>query len=222
MAANSQGNEVLDASDRTTSLPYTQDPDSYTHLDEEATGVFVYQVAGVIFHASMMQAVRTVFKRRIPIPGAIKEPTWDSQVNTQHFRLSTALNCVNAGTAPDLRATPAQGHSNSREVTGPQEWPAETNLQISSGKLKLTDQSQVIRDAVTDSFPFLRASIILQNVFPDPILTGTFILRALLSATDQANHPNAADVRRRILHDHVYFAKISTLVRRTTHFLESL
>ena len=110
-------------------------------------------------------------------------------------------------------------HSNSNEVTGlpVQEWPVETNLQTNStsGKLRLTDQHQIIWDAVTDSFPFLRASIMLQDSFPDPIVTGTFILRALLSAT--ANQPNTAHVRRRILNDHVYFAKISALVCHTTH-----
>ena len=76
------------------------------------------------------------------------------------------------------------------------------------------DQSRLIRDVITESFTFLRASIVLVHAFPDPTLTGTFVMRALVSATSKDS--NAASIRRRLLHDHAYLAKIMALVCRSS------
>jgi hypothetical protein len=73
------------------------------------------------------------------------------------------------------------------------------------------DQSRLIRDVITESFTFLHASIILEHAFPDPVLTGTFVMRALVSATSKDT--SAASIRHRILNDHAYLAKIIALVR---------
>jgi hypothetical protein len=72
------------------------------------------------------------------------------------------------------------------------------------------DQSRLIRDVITESFTFLCASIILEHTFPDPVLTGTFVMRALVSATSKDT--SAASIRHWILNDHAYLAKIIALV----------
>ncbi len=86
--------------------------------------------------------------------------------------------------------------------------------------MKLMDQSQLIHDIITASFPFLRASIVTCHAFPDAILISTFVLRALLAAT--SHNPGATHVRHRVLNDHMYLAKMVILVCCTMCFLESL
>jgi|ERR1700761_3893795 len=104
--------------------------------------------------------------------------------------------------------TQSNNHVN---LVPPPEWPAKMNLHInSSGKLKLMDQSHLIQDVITESFTFLCASIILVHVFPDPTLTGTFMMRALVSATSK--DMNAVSICHQILNAHAYLAKIMALV----------
>ena len=96
---------------------------------------------------------------------------------------------------------------------------AETNLsRTSSGKIKLGDQSQIIRDTIKLSLPFLHASIILEHAFPDALLTVTFIKRALLAGI--SHNPNTTYLRHRILNDHLYLAQMCKLVRHTSTSLE--
>ena len=102
-------------------------------------------------------------------------------------------------------------------MDSPRRWPVETDLHIVPGKmLKLTDQNDIMRKAITESFPVLYASIVLQHAFPDALLTNSFIRDALLAAISR--FPSAGNIRARILNDHGYFAKISPLVSLTTHF----
>ncbi|KAN0134252.1 hypothetical protein V8E53_008024 [Lactarius tabidus] len=124
------------------------------------------------------------------------------------------LDLLGTGTASDSppSMTPAANDHEDRKPVTPPEWPAETNLRTNrSGKLKLMDQSRLIRDIIMESFTFLRASIILEHAFPDPVLTGTFVMRALVSATSKDT--SAASIRHRILNDHAYLAKIIALPR---------
>ncbi|KAI9453765.1 hypothetical protein BJY52DRAFT_1189338 [Lactarius psammicola] len=74
---------------------------------------------------------------------------------------------------------------------------------------ELTRDPQLIRDVITASFPFLRASIVTHHAFPDAILTSTFVLRALVAAT--SHNPNATCIQLRIVNDHMYLAKMITL-----------
>jgi hypothetical protein len=90
-------------------------------------------------------------------------------------------------------------------------WPAETDLSVpSSGRMKLREQSQVIQDAITASFPFLHASIVVVHAFPDALLTMTFITRVLVDGISHT--PNATHIRSWMLNDHVYLSKIAQLV----------
>ncbi|KAH9171422.1 hypothetical protein EDB89DRAFT_2229939 [Lactarius sanguifluus] len=108
-------------------------------------------------------------------------------------------------------ATPA--HSNNRQVSEPiRGWPDETNLRSAiSGKPRLTEQTQFMRDIITASFPHLRASIMIHDTYPDATLIGTFVLRAFLAA--MSNDLRAVHVHQRILHDHVYLSKMTVLVK---------
>jgi hypothetical protein len=90
-------------------------------------------------------------------------------------------------------------------------WPAETDISVpSSGRMKLREQGQVIRDAITASFPFLHASIVTVHAFPNALLMMTFITRALVQGISYS--PNATHIRSRMLNDHVYLARIAQLV----------
>lgn len=81
---------------------------------------------------------------------------------------------------------------------------------VTKGKIGLKEQSEVVQDTVTASLPYLHASIVLEDAFPDVVLTGTFIKRALLSGTSHVS--NSFPLRRRIAEDHVYLHKLIPLV----------
>ncbi|KAH8983322.1 hypothetical protein EDB86DRAFT_2833988 [Lactarius hatsudake] len=108
-------------------------------------------------------------------------------------------------------ATPA--HANNRQVSGPiGGWPDETNLHSAvSGKPRLTEQTQFMRNIIKASFPHLRASIMIHDTYPDATLIGTFVLRAFLAATSNDSH--AVYVHQRIRQDHVYLSKMTVLVK---------
>ena len=77
--------------------------------------------------------------------------------------------------------------------------------------MRLKDQSVVVQDTVTALFPYLHAFIVLDHVFPDGVITATFIMRALLSGT--SNVSNSFTLRHRIAEDHIYLSKLVPLVR---------
>ena len=98
-----------------------------------------------------------------------------------------------------------------------QHWPVETELRTSDkGSLKLTNQTEIMRKAISDSFTVLHTSIVFLHAFPDVLLTATFIWQALLTATSCL--PGAMEMRKRILIDHGYYMKMSILVRLILRF----
>ncbi|KAH9069504.1 hypothetical protein EDB83DRAFT_2518271 [Lactarius deliciosus] len=91
-------------------------------------------------------------------------------------------------------------------------WPVETDMYLrSSGKVKLMDQTPIVRATSTNAFDFLHASIILEQAFPDPLLINKFIQDALITAS--LNTPNADDVHDHLLNDRLYCSQMSTLPR---------
>ena len=92
-----------------------------------------------------------------------------------------------------------------------QEWPAETDLVLNEGKMRLKDQSAVVQDTVMASFPYLHVFIVLDHAFPDGVIMATFIMRALLSGTSHVS--NSFTLRRQIAEDHIYLSKLVPLVR---------
>ena len=98
-----------------------------------------------------------------------------------------------------------------------QHWPVEMELHISDkGSLKLTNQTEIMRKAISDSFTVLHTSIVFLHAFPDALLTATFIQQALLTATSRL--PGATEIRKHILIDHGYYMKMSILVRLILRF----
>lgn len=79
-----------------------------------------------------------------------------------------------------------------------------------SGNIKLTDQTSIVRATITKAFGFLHASIVLENSYPDALLTSKFIQDALSTAA--LHVPDGEDLHVRILKDHPYFVKMSILV----------
>jgi hypothetical protein len=68
----------------------------------------------------------------------------------------------------------------------------------------------IVRATITKVFGFLHASIVLENSYPDALLTSKFIQDALSTAA--LHVPDAEDVHVHILKDHPYFVKMSILV----------
>ncbi|KAI9447601.1 hypothetical protein H4582DRAFT_2068214 [Lactarius indigo] len=92
------------------------------------------------------------------------------------------------------------------------QWPVETDIHAcSSGKVKLTDQTHIVRSTTTNAFHFLHASIILTQAFPDPSLINKFIQDALITAS--LHTTGADDIHVRLLNDHLYCSQMSILPR---------
>ena len=90
-------------------------------------------------------------------------------------------------------------------------WPEDTNvLNAADGKVRLTEQTPIVRATITKAFEFLHASIILKYAFPDSVLMSRFIEDALSTAA--LHVPNAEDVHARILQDRRYCSQMFALV----------
>jgi hypothetical protein len=79
-----------------------------------------------------------------------------------------------------------------------------------SSKLMLTSQHTIIRTIIRDATELLRATILANNAFPDPILSFNYAKHALISAAQ--NNSSGAVVLRRLQDDDDYLAKLVTLV----------
>ena len=91
----------------------------------------------------------------------------------------------------------------------------ETDLVFSDGfnKLMLTNQRPIVRAIVRDATELLRASLLFNNAFPDPILAFNLTKHALLTAA-QNNSSGASVLHRLQDEDEIeYLAKLVTLVR---------
>ncbi|KAH9173105.1 hypothetical protein EDB89DRAFT_2229011 [Lactarius sanguifluus] len=124
------------------------------------------------------------------------------RVNEEQLRILSALK-----SPPwDLRDSTRNGHA---EV--PRLWPADTDLSKTSVKLRLTDQSSIVRSTITGSFNLLHASIVLENAFPETLQVARFIRDALSTASLRVQ--GAEDVHARILKDSNYCWQMSVLPR---------
>ena len=110
---------------------------------------------------------------------------------------------------PDI-STNAGHQRSARSAQVSRVWPEDTDLRLGSGKLRLTDQTSILRAIITESFELLHASIIMKHAFPDSLLANKFIEEALSTAALQV--PNAEDIHVRILQDHAYCLTMSALV----------
>ncbi|KAN0134067.1 hypothetical protein V8E53_008285 [Lactarius tabidus] len=97
-----------------------------------------------------------------------------------------------------------------RHTEVPQVWPKNTDLYFNaSGNIKLTHQTSIVQATITKVFGFLHASIMLENSYPDTVLTSKFIQDALSTAA--LHIPDAEDVHVCVLKDYPYCVKMSIL-----------
>ncbi|KAH9010201.1 hypothetical protein EDB83DRAFT_2322513 [Lactarius deliciosus] len=124
------------------------------------------------------------------------------RVNEEQLRVLSALK-----SPPwDLRDSTRNGHA---EV--PRLWPADTDLSKTSVKLRLTDQSSIVRSTIMGSFNLLHASIVLENAFPETLQVARFIRDALSTASLRVW--GAEHVHAHILKDSNYCWQMSVLPR---------
>jgi hypothetical protein len=90
-------------------------------------------------------------------------------------------------------------------------WPANTDIVYPPGsnKLLLTAQRPLLRGVIQDSFENVRASLLFDNAFPDPISASLTIRAALIAAAD---NPRALSVRDQLMGDSGYLSKLNRLV----------
>jgi len=115
----------------------------------------------------------------------------------------TSLPPVNAGMAPPPPMV----------VGVPPPWPPETDLILTPGTntVMLTLQHALVRLVVRDSFENLRATLLVENAFPNAHLVLTFIQDALTSAA-RAHLPDSADILEWLETDLAYRARLLSLV----------
>ena len=101
-------------------------------------------------------------------------------------------------------------HGHPRSVEVPRLWPKDTDVVFIDGKMKLMNQTPIVRTTINKAFDLLQASIVLENAFPDTLLTSKFIQAALTTASLLV--PSAEDLHVRIMKDRDYFTKMSILV----------
>src|ERR1700761_2268016 len=110
---------------------------------------------------------------------------------------------------PDI-STNAGHPTSTRSTQVSRVWPEDTDLCLGSGKLRLMDQTAIVRAIISESFELLHALIIMKHAFPDSLVANKFIEEALSTAALQV--PNAEDIHVWILQDHVYCLTMSALV----------
>ena len=79
-----------------------------------------------------------------------------------------------------------------------------------SSKLMLTNQHTIICTIIHDATELLRATILTNNAFLDPVLSFNYAKHALISAAQ--NNSSGAAVLHRLQDDNDYLAKLVTLV----------
>ena len=95
----------------------------------------------------------------------------------------------------------------------PPSWPPETDLVFTPGsnKIMLTKQQDLVHLVLQDSFETLRATLLLENAFPNPSLQASFVKDSLLSSA-KAHMPGAASVLMRLQNDPIYLRKLLPVV----------
>ncbi|KAH9024453.1 hypothetical protein EDB83DRAFT_2527161 [Lactarius deliciosus] len=130
---------------------------------------------------------------------------------SQGQRGATARSERTQVTTLGFAATMPEDSTRNGHAEVPRLWPADTDLSKTSVKLRLTDQSSIVRSTITGSFNLLHASIVLENAFPETLQVARFIRDALSMASLRVR--GAEDVHARILKDSNYCWQMSVLPR---------
>ncbi|KAF8257782.1 hypothetical protein EI94DRAFT_1708647 [Lactarius quietus] len=158
-----------------------------------------------------------------PTPGSVSCPT-----EKLHHNVPASSQRVSgsAATAKSIVASAAPSALNAveEEITETSTtWPAATNLKLIKGskgnlQVMLTIQPPIIRSVITHSFEGLRASLLFENAFPDPIVSYAFIRDALITAASNYG-PSAAAMYTRLVNDEEYVTTIFPVPHaRISHF----
>ncbi|KAF8263224.1 hypothetical protein EI94DRAFT_1832424 [Lactarius quietus] len=158
-----------------------------------------------------------------PTPGSVSCPT---EKLCHNVPASSQRVSGSAATAKSIVASAAPSALNAveEEITETSTtWPAATNLKLIKGskgnlQVMLTIQPPIIRSVITHSFEGLRASLLFENAFPDPIVSYAFIRDALITAASNYG-PSAAAMYTRLVNDEEYVTTIFPVPRaRISHF----
>jgi hypothetical protein len=97
-------------------------------------------------------------------------------------------------------------------------WPTETDLIFPHGsnKVMLTSQCPVVRAVIQDAIERTRASLMFSTAFPDLFEILDHIGEALVLA---AEHNEATDIGRRLVHDHMYNINMTRIVSPSIFFM---
>ncbi|KAF8259609.1 hypothetical protein EI94DRAFT_1706971 [Lactarius quietus] len=160
-------------------------------------------------HSKAQQAAppapRTIIKWQLLTLRAVKQSTKTSRLFGKHVQ------------SEDHRGKP--GHLAGHQVTqtlsnGPQVPESEFTVPTSNANSNTLEirgpSSDTAQSSIANPY-ILHSKIILENAFPDALLTTTFVWQALITATSCL--PSATEIHNRVLIDHDYFLKISILPR---------
>lgn len=101
-------------------------------------------------------------------------------------------------------------------------WPADTNIVFLPGtrKVTLTCQRPMVRIVIQDAMEKVRADLLINHAFPDPLVALTSVKEAL--KTSALEHPAASDIHRRLVFDDNYMDTLTPLVRSSILMLTLL
>jgi len=138
---------------------------------------------------------------RAPHVLGIERPVWNDNVN------SASVKPNNAEHDNMPQEHPAIAHD-----LGLVKWPTETDLIFPHGsnKVMLTSQCPVVRAVIQDAIERTRASLMFSTAFPDLFEILDHIGEALVLA---AEHNEATDIGRRLVHDHMYNINMTRIPR---------
>lgn len=92
-------------------------------------------------------------------------------------------------------------------------WPVDTEIVLSSGsgKMRLWDQSDLIRWVIHDAMDRVHADLLFECAYPDRRYLIVVMRTSLLDASSR--RVEASSIRRRLLFDETYMEKMFPLVR---------
>ncbi|KAH9043547.1 hypothetical protein EDB83DRAFT_2523848 [Lactarius deliciosus] len=162
---------------------------------------------------------------------AAESPSWldpaitDRRATPVRKTISTETLSSEHGTSPANMLSPAPVFETTAPVGSSSEqgqattesssaWPAETNLVLPPGvtRVKVTQQSPLIRDVIQCAIEDLQSSLLFIDAFPHGILIISFVRQALNIAA-QKRCPAALSIQRRLLHDQDYMLKFAPVLR---------
>ncbi|KAH9030281.1 hypothetical protein EDB83DRAFT_2319386 [Lactarius deliciosus] len=152
---------------------------------------------------------------------AAESPSWLDPAITDRcatpVRKTISTETLSSEHAPVFETTAPVGSSSEQgqaTTESSSAWPAETNLVLPSGvtRVKVTQQSPLIRDVIQCAIEDLQSSLLFIDAFPHGILIISFVRQALNIAA-QKRCPAALSIQRCLLHNQDYMLKFAPVLR---------